>query len=29
MFESEWDQGSLFGWEDTIIKIRGGSALEN
>ena len=23
MFESEWDQGSLFGWEETINRIRG------
>jgi phage FluMu protein Com len=23
MFESEWDQGSLFGWEETISKISG------
>ncbi len=29
MFESEWDQGSLYGWEETIIKIRGGSVQEN
>lgn len=23
MFESEWDQCSLFGWEETIIRMRG------
>jgi splicing factor 3A subunit 3 len=28
MFESEWDQGSLFGWEDTIQRIRGISLVD-
>ncbi len=25
MFDSEWDQASLFGWEETIAKILGAS----
>lgn len=29
MFESEWEQGSLFGWEETILKIRGAPHLDS
>lgn len=29
MFESEWEQGSLFGWEETILKIRGAPHQDN
>ena len=25
MFDSEWEQGSLFGWEETIQRMRGQS----
>ena len=29
MFESEWEMGSLFGWEDIIVRISGGNGLND